>query len=463
MPPAPSDPVSNRYTRLTLFTVAALALHQAMRVELGQYHPRAMVWLTVAVVACWVAVVSPGIAFLEVRGRRLFFQVLCGGLAIQFLQAMKLPPGFVPPGGSSSVPPVFLGGVVVAAALVFWAVRRPEGGAHRWFLALALVHFALGVWFLRTSPPVDIDVLKFQNESADALLRGINPYTITFADPSGGTSAFYGPGVSVNGRLLFGFPYPPLDLLFCVPARAFFGDVRFAHLLCVTLAGLFIGYSTSGLVSRLAAAFFWFAPCTYFVIQMSWTESFGVLLLSLTVFLTGRQSRGTAAVFGLLLAVKQYMIFAPFAIWSLLRGQSRQQIVHFCSIAAGVAAAVTLPLALWNWQAFFHSVVTLQMFQPFREDALSYLAWLVHMGFGQPPQWFPFLPALVAAWITVKRGGTSASSFAGGMALIYITFFCFSKQAFCNYYFLVSGALCAAIAAGSGRASEDEHAPGAER
>ncbi len=460
MSPAPSDPVSNRYTRLTLFTVAALALHQAMRVELGQYHPRAMVWLTAAVVACWVAAVSPGIAFLEARGRRLFFRVLCGGLAIQFLQAMKLPPGFVPPGGSASVQPVFLGGVVVAAALVFLAARRSENGAQHWFPALALVHFVLGVWFLRTSPPVDIDVLKFQNESADALLRGINPYTITFADPFAGTSAFYGPGVSVNGRLLFGFPYPPLDLLFCLPARAFFGDVRFAHLLCVTLAGLFIGYSAAGLVSRLAAAFFWFAPCSYFVIQMSWTESFGVLLLSLTVFLAGRKSRGAAAAFGLLLAVKQYMIFAPFAMWNLLRGRPRRQIVRFCAIAIGAAAAITLPLALWNWPGFFRSVVMLQLYQPFREDALSYLAWLAHMGFGQPPQWFPFLPALIAAWVVVKRGNASASSFAGGMALIYITFFCFNKQAFCNYYFLVSGALCAAIAAGSGGTREDEPAQG---
>ena len=42
---------------------------------------------------------------------------------------------------------------------------------------------------------------------------GANPYAITFPDIYRQNGDFYGPGLSVGGRLQFGFPYFPLSLL----------------------------------------------------------------------------------------------------------------------------------------------------------------------------------------------------------------------------------------------------------
>jgi hypothetical protein len=44
-------------------------------------------------------------------------------------------------------------------------------------------------------------------------------------------------------------------------------------------------------------------------------------------------------------------------------------------------------------------------------------------------------------------GARSPAGFAGSMAFCLGMFFAFNKQAFCNYYYLVLGLLCCALAA----------------
>jgi hypothetical protein len=116
--------------------------------------------------------------------------------------------------------------------------------------------------------------------------------------------------------------------------------------------------------------------------------------------------------------------------------------------AAILAAAITIPFALWNVKAFVHDVVWFQIAQPFREDALSYLPWI----FGERRYslgWLCFLAAVPAAAFGVWRGSRSPSGFAAATALTLFVFFALGKQAFCNYYYLVLGACCAALAVGA--------------
>ena len=52
----------------------------------------------------------------------------------------------------------------------------------------------------------------------------------------------------------------------------------------------------------------------------------------------------------------------------------------------------------------------------------------------------------VMGWAVLRFGRTPVA-FAGVISLMFLVFLGFNKQAFCNYYFLVMGGLCCAVAA----------------
>jgi hypothetical protein len=58
-----------------------------------------------------------------------------------------------------------------------------------------------------------------------------------------------------------------------------------------------------------------------------------------------------------------------------------------------------------------------------------------------------FVPALL---LSVRKASRGPAGFASAMALVYVVFIAFNKQAFCNYYFFVIGCFCCAIAAAAG-------------
>ena len=102
---------------------------------------------------------------------------------------------------------------------------------------------------------------------------------------------------------------------------------------------------------------------------------------------------------------------------------------------------------MWNPAAFWQSVVALQFHQPFRPDALSVLSWWASRGHAQPPALISFAVAAAASLLALWRLPRTPAGFAMAIALTFFVFFAFNKQAFCNYYFFVIGALCAAVAA----------------
>jgi len=290
------------------------------------------------------------------------------------------------------------------------------------------------------APDPGVDVCLFQRNAADTLLRGENPYSITFKDPYRDSSGFYGAGISANGRLQFGYPYPPLSLLLIIPAHLL-GDFRYAHLAAMGVAAALIALCRPGRPAFAAAALLLFTPRGFFVLEAGWTEPLAVMFLAGTVFAACRSRRSLPVPLGLLLATKQYLPLLVLAT-PLLRRPSN---VTWKAIA--VAAAVTLPLAMWDLPGFVHSVVLLQFRQPFRPDALGYLVPLSDLGFGTPPAWIAFVAAGIAGAIALRRCPRTPAGFAAAAALVLLAFFAFNKQAFCNYYHLVIGALCCAAGA----------------
>jgi hypothetical protein len=112
-----------------------------------------------------------------------------------------------------------------------------------------------------------------------------------------------------------------------------------------------------------------------------------------------------------------------------------------------VAAVVSAPLALWDWNAFYYSAATVQKVAPFREDALSYLVWIYHQHGVKLSVGLAFAGLVGGMALGLWRCRRDASGFAAAVAMTFMPFIAFNKQAFANYYFFVIGALCCAVGA----------------
>lgn len=446
-------PGGDRLLSVGLAGVGAVAVGAAIQVFNGYGRPPAFAWLTLAVAAVFLAVVLPTHRAVEGALARALPALLWVGLVGQLHALIRTTPAR-PFAAVTAWPSVFLLAATAAATAALVVVVA--GGAVRLLAAAALVgvHLALGVWTIRLQPAPSpmIDVFLFQQYSATALAAGGNPYALTFPNPYP-TLPYYGPGMVVDGRLTFGFPYPPLSVYLSAVGQ-WLGDVRYAQLAAMTLAAVLMATARPGALGPLAAGLYLFTPRNLFVLEQSWTEPFVVLFLAVTVWCACRWPRATPVALGLFVAVKQYAVLAlPLA---LLLGwpPSWRRTARLVVPAGLVAAAVTLPLALGEPAGFVRSVVTLQFAQPFRPEALSYLGrWAGPYVEGTPAPPPPFGPGVAFAVaglvgaLALWRLPRTPSGFALATSALFLAFFALNKQAFANYYFFVIGALCVAVAA----------------
>ena len=442
--------------RVMLLTLAATALAMALQFHNGRLDPFGLAFMAAGLIACGLALplsssglpVTPDGKTVE----RSVWVAVALVMAAQFIR----PPGIYLDvhGYLARVP--FLAGIAAAGALPLFALRssRPatRGRLRLALLGLLALHVMLGAWVVRHSPHPIIDVVVFQRDSVAAILAGHNPYTLTFPNIYEDGSDFYGPGMSVGGRLQFGFPYPPLSLLLAVPGTVLGGDFRYSQLLAMTGSGALIALARGGPLGLAAAALYLFSPRSFFVLEQGWTEPYLVALLALVVFFACRFRAGLGVAIGLLLASKQYLILAVPLI-PLLRppeqrsGAPCRWAVSVAAPAIAVASVLTLPFVLWDPSAFIHDVVALQFQQPFRDDALTFLAAFAYLTGIQLPSSCAFLAAALASWLAWRRCPRTPAGFATATAFVFFSFFAFNKQAFCNYYSFVVGALCVALGA----------------
>lgn len=427
--------------------LSAAALGCALQVNFGQFHPLALLWLTVALVGGLLSIGRAGRRATRLPAPKVTV-VLTLALGVQFLLLLQRSPGAtgeLAAAGSNLLP--FRAGIIIAAALTAGACFAKGRLGRACLFAMLLTHAALGAWVLRAAPAPGIDVAIFQRDAAAALLAGQNPYAITFPNSYADPARYYAPGVVRDGRLMFGFPYPPLSLLLVLPGH-WLGDFRYAQWAAMTLAGGLIALARPGRFATAAAAVLLFTPRGFFVLEAGWTEPFAVLLLAATVFIACRRPRALPAwlPLGLLVAVKQYLVLVLLLV-PLLPASARMRRGRLLGFALAVAAAVTLPAALMDLPAFLHSAVVLQWRQPFRDDALSYLAGLAHFTGWRAPAWVGFALVAPAVLLCLRKCPRTPAGFAAAVALVCLVFFAFNKQAFCNYYHFVIGALCCAAGA----------------
>ena len=436
----------DRWFTASALAFSAVTLGHALQISNGHFHPRSVFWLTLAFAACATGILAPSIRKLESAGNSSVFLVLGVGLGVHFAQLLTTPPGIYLQPTSLIQYRLFQLGLVVAAVLAMLGMQRRSRFRHLRIVLLLVTHFLLGVWIIKMSPNPIIDVYVFHSAASEALLDGVNPYAIRFPNIYG-DAAFYGKNLAEDDWLNFGFPYPPLSLFLALPGHVLLGDFRFSQLAAMTLSGALMAYTRPGRLAPLAASLFLFTPRGFFVLEQGWSEPFVVLLLSAAVFCAVRSPRLLASALGLMYVTKQYMVLAFPTLLLLLprpvtRLQAQRMIVHM-----GLVAAVTVPLILWDISAFWESAVMLHIRQPFRLDALTYLAWLAQTMGVEAPQWLAFAAAVPALALVLWKCPSTPSGFAAATALVYFVFFSLGKQAFCNYYFFLVGTLCCSVAA----------------
>lgn len=416
-----------------LLATATVALGLALQVQDGAYAHLGLALLAIALLASFAVFFAP-----RLRRDPPVTPILAGlvGVELAVVALRPIVAGF-PVQGAKAWP---LAAGAAASAILVAAIAFAPRRWSRLAVPLLLVAFvATAIWVVRQARPV-IDVFTFQQSGSRALLGGHNPWALTFHNPYP-DGRFYGPGLVVDGRLQFGFPYPPLPLLMVLPAYALAHDIRYAHVLAVTIAAALIAYARPSRNAALAAALFLFTPRVFFLLLLGWNEPLVVMLFALLGFTLQRRPRLVPYAFGLFLAVKQYLVFVPLLAGLLARGR---RLVRLLALAALVAFVAIVPLAAWDARAFYHSAVSLQFVQPFRRDALSFAA-LIARATGAELSWLAFVAVAPVLLLAARKAPRSAAGFAAAVAVTYLTFFAFNKQAFANYYYFVIGALCVAV------------------
>jgi hypothetical protein len=462
-PPPPGAAVRSA----VLYAAAATLIGLALQIRSGHYQPVALLLVAFALVATALGVRARPLPFLREGDPPVLERVAVLGVAASLVAHVIRPPGIhLDVSGFLARVPFSLG-LLAVGLLVAAAVRYPAQTARIRLPALLSLFLLLGAWVIEHSPSPRIDVFTVQRDGIAGLLAGHNPYSLTFPDIYGATSPYYPPGFVVDGRLQFGFTYPPQSLLLGVPGAVLAGDFRYSQLVALTVAGGLMAATQRTLVGFLAAALLLFSPRTFFVIEQSWTDTYVVALLAVLVFCAVRAPRAVGVALGLFLVSKHYLFLALPMLWLLRHqlGRGRRLAITLLT-AFVVGAAITLPLALRDFPAFWHNLVTVQTQMPFRLDSLSFTAALARLT-GQPfSSTLGFLAWLVGAAVALRRCPATPAGFSAGLTLSYFAFFAFNRQAFCNYYFFILGALCVAVAAtpapqAGGRPASASPAPGA--
>jgi hypothetical protein len=434
-------------TSAIALALAALALGHALQFANGAYTPEALFWVSVALVLSIVAVASiafkPAVVRVEVA---LVTGLGVLGVIEEISVHLTTQPGvYMRVGAEAYITHHRMVAACAVLAGVLLAVQR------RWVRTAGIVAFVglfigLGFWMLKASPSPIMDVFTWHKVAYAALGQGKNPWAI-FMPNVYGTTIWYAPGLADAAQVKVGYPYPPLMFMLGGIAHLVASDYRYAHVLAYAAAGLMMALARPGPFGPLAAAIFFFTPRSLFVIEQGWTEPLAALMFAGVVFCACRFPKAMPYALGLLFAVKQYFVLLAPLVVLLMPGPFAWLPFRRVMVKAVIVAAVlTVPFFLWDPGAFWRSVVEFQGRQPFRIDALSFVAATAENGQPTMPLWLAFPAAIPGVMFALFRGPKTPAGFAAGSALTFLLFFAFAKQAFCNYYFLIVCMLCMALA-----------------
>jgi len=339
----------------------------------------------------------------------------------------------------------FSGALLLAPAVVWCAagiLRSPQQHAtvqnnsnklllHCLVLTASLYHCLTVFPMLAGRPGTDIDVYVFQEHSAAAFLHGVNPYTLSTTNIYGRGTALYAPEILVGDKVQIGLPYPPASLFFVLPAYLL-GDLRYAYVAAILLSVVILLMLRTDLATAGLACLILLSPVTRYVERQSWTEPFVLLSLTCTIYAALRNRWWLPIALGIFFASKQYSILALPYVPFLVGTNRFKQTWKLLASALGIATALTLPMAFWDFSGFWRNVVLFQIRQPFRKDALT----IGNLLFPVPAAVIIGLVG-IGTILALRRARPHPSMFAACYGFTLLIFVGTNKQAFCNYYFLI--------------------------
>jgi hypothetical protein len=353
-----------------------------------------------------------------------------------------------PPGAhiTAALPRVAISLLSLAIGIVgVLAWRRPRLARAPALVGVLLLSAVIGGLVIVESPRPRIDVFGRQQEGAEALLEGKNPYRVSYSNPYTveQTQKYFG---DVRGDLSE-YPYPPLSLGLTTLGYLVGRDVRWTLLtaqlatpLLLFLLARRFGHSPSTALGLSVLQLV--HPRGTFMLEQAWTDDLvGCAFLLVLHALASRSSaRLGGALLGLFLASKQYSIVIMPLLWP-----HRMVPRAWWPFALGVAVLVAMPFVLWGPIDLFDDVVMYQLRLPSRADAMS-LPGLIQCTTGIRLPGIVSVAAALAVLFAWSRKRVGAGHLALAAVSVYGAFFIMAKQAFCNYYYFVGVLLLAAAA-----------------
>ena len=444
----PADLPPRRHRTFLLLLASIVTMNFAIQSNSGFYSPAGIAWYAVTFVLCVLAGVQLPLGPLErltAKHATAIGMVVVGGQGLMLILTRQSPLFYLWPGTPDQLMPFYAVFIGITLLCVNGLMRRPILGRAQG-AAIAAAWAFVGAWILYSTPNPHIDTYPMAQDASAALLGGHSPYDITFEDLYPGSPLAYPPGYTANGRVLLGYSYPPLTLLMGLPGYMTTGDHRFSAAVAILGIVVMLYYLGRGTWGLLAAGVFLTCPRLPCVLESAWTEPYLLLLLTGTVFCAKHWRAGLPWVFGLFLCSKQHMIlFAPAALWLMPRPLSWKQVTVFYAKAFSIGILITLPFVLWDFKAFYRSVIQIQLVYHQRLDALSFPSFFAYQGLKMPR----FLSlglvpvAYAVAWWRVPR---TVWGFALTLSFVLFCTLAFD-QAFLNRNFLVMTAMVLSLAA----------------
>jgi hypothetical protein len=402
----------------------------------------------------FVAYLSLGAAVLVNDESRLRLPLALACAALLFL-ALRRP---------TPLEPKTLASVIVANTALTLTHQPLETGARRAILSLLMVSIGAIAFACLRSPKLAriptvglvlgtyaiagavviasmtwprIDVYRLQQGGAQTLEHGLDPYAVTYPNPytREETLAFFGDARTE----LREYPYPPLSLVATTVSHLVSGDVRWILLpvqigIAMILFALARGAGHDRAVALGIGALHLQALRGLHVLEYAWNDSLVALAFVAVVLLVQRRAPGLGVVLGCFLAAKQYSVLAIPLL-------ARREFIPARTwiVSLGVALGISLPFFLWAPGGFVEDLILFQLRQPFRIDALSVPAYVAKVSGWKAPGAVALAAAaagLALTWPRVRKAA-SLETMSLAAAILYMMFFLFAKQSFCNYYYFV--------------------------
>lgn len=311
------------------------------------------------------------------------------------------------------------------------------------FLCIVAAAITLHVWMMLGASPPLIDVYSTIQESSAAMLEGSNPYSTPIANTN--------PNGIDYGYKITGYMYLPTNLYFHVTGFALTGDARWIHILAVLIFSgclwLFAKKHHSAPVADLLVLMLLFHPRELFVLRHAWTEPLILLLLGVFILLKDRNlDRSASAAYGVMLSLKQYLLFFVFH-WLLIERRWKM-----LAIGMGAGLLTVVPFLIANPESFFENAVWFQLFEiPFRRDALSLGSYLSHAHGIEIGSTAIFIAGILSAILSVlllrKLPGWQA--YLSVVTITTFAMFFLGVRAYANYYYFVTGLMLLLMASTS--------------